>query len=133
MDYDSLELDDPLPADPVAVFDWLANPRLFAAFGKLGPRDFPIASGRYMMMGDNSPWSRDGRDWRRTDQVEPGRPGRGWDDSGRESWEVPEALLIGKAFCVYWPHLTPVWPEFRLGRDVRLPARPTFEQMRWVR
>ena len=133
VDYDGLELDDPLPADPVAVFDWLANPRLFAAFGKLGPRDFPIASGRYMMMGDNSPWSRDGRDWRRTDQVEPGRPGRGWDDSGRESWEVPESLLIGKAFCVYWPHLTPVWPQFRLGRDVRLPARPTFEQMRWVR
>ena len=133
IDYDGLELDDPLPTDPVAVFDWLANPRSFAAFSKLGPRDFPIARGRYMMMGDNSPWSRDGRDWRRTDQIDPDRPGHGWDDSGRESWEVPESLLVGKAFCVYWSHLTPIWPALRISRDVRLPARPSLEKMRWVR
>ena len=28
---------------------------------------------------------------------------------------MPESLIIGKAFCVYWPHLKPVWPEIRLG------------------
>jgi signal peptidase I len=132
-DYDSLELEDPLPSDPVAIFDWLADPNKFAAFGKLGPRDYPIAPRRYMMLGDNSPWSRDGRDWRRIDQVDPAHPGQGWDDSGRETWEVPEALLVGKAFCVYWPHLKPFWPALRFSRDVRLPARPNLESMRWVR
>jgi signal peptidase I len=124
---------DPLPTDPVALFDWLAEPANFAAFGNLGTRDFPIAKGRYMMLGDNSPWSRDGRDWKRTDQNDPDDPGRGWDDSGRQTWEVPEALLIGKAFCVYWPHLKPFGPTVRLGRDFRLPARPYVERMRWVR
>lgn len=133
VDYDSLELDDPLPTDPVAVFEWLADPSKFAAFGKLGPRDYAIAPGRYMMFGDNSPWSRDGRDWWRSDQMDPSRPGSGWDDSGRESWEVPEALLVGKAFCVYWPHFKPVWPAIRFGRDLRLPALPNFGEMRWVR
>jgi signal peptidase I len=132
-DYDSLDLTDPLPNDPVGIFDWLADPNRFAAFGKLGPRDFPVGAGRYMMFGDNSPWSRDGRDWRRVDQIDLERPGVGWDSSGRESWEVPESLLVGKAFCVYWPHLKPFWPNLRFGRDLRLPARPNFENMRWVR
>lgn len=132
VDFDSLELADPLPTDPVALMDWLSDPKGFAAFGKLGPRDYPIAPGHFMMFGDNSPWSRDGRDWRRTDQVDPGRPGAGWDESGRESWEVPESLLVGKAFCVYWPHLKPFWPALRFGRDVRLPARPYLEKVRWV-
>jgi signal peptidase I len=132
-DLDGLELDDPLPTDPVALFDWLSDPARFAAFGRLRPRDFPIAPGRYLMLGDNSPWSRDGRAWHRTDQVDPDRPAQGWDDSGRERWEVPEALIIGKAFCVYWPHLKPFGPTLRLGRDVRLPARPYFEKIRWIR
>jgi signal peptidase I len=132
-DYDSLALENPLPTDPVAVYDWLADPSNFSAFAKLGPRDFPIAPGRYMMFGDNSPWSRDGRDWRRTDQTDPSRPDSGWDSSGRESWEVPESLLVGKAFCVYWPHFQPIWPNLRFGRDLRLPAVPNFWEMRWVR
>lgn len=131
-DYDALELDTPVPSDPVAICDWLADPRQFRAFARLRPRDFPIAPGRYMMLGDNSPWSRDGRAWGRGDQVEDD-PARGWDSSGRERWEVPERLLIGKAFCVYWPHLRPFGPTFRLGRDLRLPARPNLEDMRWIR
>jgi signal peptidase I len=125
--------EDPLPADPVGLFDWLADPARFAAFGGLGSRDFPVSPGHYLMLGDNSPWSRDGRDWKRTDQRDPDDPSRGWDGSGRQSWEVPEALLIGKAFCVYWPHLKPFGPALRLGRDVSLPARPYVERMRWVR
>ena len=134
-DYDdpSLELETPLPTDPVALFDWLADPKQFGAFARLKARDFPIAAGRYMMLGDNSPWSRDGRAWRRNDQTDPDDATRGWDTSGRESWEVPENLLIGKAFCVYWPHFKPFGPTFRLGRDVRLPARPNVENMRWIR
>jgi signal peptidase I len=85
------------------------------------------------MLGDNSPWSRDGRAWTRRDQRTGDDPDGGWDETGRESWEVPESLIIGKAFCVYWPHLKPVWPEIRLGVDMRLPARPYFERIRWIR
>jgi len=78
----------------------------------------------------------------RTAEAEPGAegtkidqndPDSGWDDSGRECWEVPESLIIGKAFCVYWPHLKPAWPEFRLGPDQRFPVRPYFERIRWIR
>ena len=128
-DYDGIDLEDPLPTDPVAFFDWLADPKKFAGFAQLLPNDFAIGPGRYMMLGDNSPASRDGRAWERHDQVVQG----GWDNSGRESWEVPESLLIGKAFCVYWPHLKPVWPAIKVTKDIRLPAIPNFMQMRWIR
>ena len=132
-DLESVEPEEPTPADPAALFDALADTSRFPAYARLRPKDYPIGPGRYMMLGDNSPWSRDGRAWSRDDQVDPDRPGRGWDDSGRESWEVPESLLIGKAFCVYWPHLKPFGPTFRLGKDWRLPVRPYFEKMRWIR
>ena len=85
------------------------------------------------MLGDNSPWSRDSRAWGRKDQIDPDLPGHGWDASGRESWEVPESLVIGKAFCVYWPHLKPVWPMLRVAQDYRFPVRPYFERIRWIR
>ncbi|MFO0951795.1 MAG: S26 family signal peptidase [Isosphaeraceae bacterium] len=133
-DLDSLGLEDPLPTEPVAFHDWMSDPSRFSSFSKLGPRDFPVAPGRYLMLGDNSPWSRDGRAWERLDQIDPdGIRSGGWDHSGRESWEVPESLLIGKAFCVYWPHLKPFGPTFRLGRDTKLPARPYVEKFRWIR
>jgi signal peptidase I len=132
-DLETVELSDPLPTDPVALFDWLADPSKFASFAKLGWRDYEIAPGRYMMLGDNSPWSRDGRAWQRIDQVSSDHPAQGWDDSGRESWEVPESLLIGKAFCVYWPHAKPIWPAIRIGKDFRVPMLPYFAKMRWIR
>jgi hypothetical protein len=116
-----------------ALFELLADPARFALLTHKAPREFRIAPGHYMMLGDNSPWSSDGRAWGRTDQITIDRPDRGWDDSGRAYWEVPEALLIGKAFCVYWPHLKPVWPNWRLGVDGRFPALPYIERMRWIR
>jgi signal peptidase I len=124
---------EPFASDPVALFDWLGDPSRFEAFSERPPTDYPISPGHYMMLGDNSPYSKDGRAWSRKDQTDPNDPTSGWDRSGRESWEVPEALLIGKAFCVYWPHLMPVWPNVRFGRDTRLPAVPNFWEMRWIR
>jgi signal peptidase I len=118
---------------PSSLSELLADPRRYAELGPPPPHDYPLGPGRYLMLGDNSPWSRDGRAWGTIDQVDPLIPGRGWDDSGRESWEVPESLIIGKAFCVYWPHFKPVWPELRVGQDYRLPVRPYLERMRWIR
>ena len=106
-----------------AFFDLLADPGRFAELGRHPGRRYPLGPGRYLMLGDNSPWSRDGRAWGRADQTTATIPDAGWDDSGRESWEVPESLIIGKAFCVYWPHLKPVWPMFRLGSGLP-PSRP---------
>jgi len=71
-----------------------------------------------------------GRAWGRRNQND---PDNGWDDSGRESWEMPESLIIGKAFCVSWPHHKPAWPEFRLGPDQRFPVRPYIERIHWIR
>ena len=116
-----------------ALFELLADPDRFAALSHRAPREFQIAPGHYLMLGDNSPWSSDGRAWRQTDQISEVGPELGWDDSGRARWEVPERLLIGKAFCVYWPHLKPVWPNWRLGPDLRFPLLPYFERMRWIR
>ena len=76
------------------------------------------------MLGDNSPWSRDARAWGQADRFDPEYPNLGWDKTGRSSWEVPESLLIGKAFCVYWPHPKPVWPRIRVGADFLLPILP---------
>ena len=42
----------------------------------------------FLMLGDNSPRSHDSRLW-------------------RNSHAVPRQLLIGKAFCIYWPHAMP--------------------------
>jgi signal peptidase I len=130
---DYVNLDGAARIDAAAFFELLSDPGSFARLVPREARDYPIAPGHYLMLGDNSPWSRDARAWSRIDQVDPASPGRGWDDSGRESWEVPERFLIGKAFCVYWPHLRPVWPNLRLGHDVRFPALPYIGRMRWIR
>jgi signal peptidase I len=116
-----------------ALFELLSDPTRFPSLVRYPPRDYPIGPGHYLMLGDNSPWSRDGRAWSTSDQLNPDHPGQGWDSSGRQSWEVPESLLIGKAFCVYWPHPKPVWPEVRVSADTRLPILPYMKQMRWIR
>jgi signal peptidase I len=120
-------------ARAVEAFDILSNPARFPELGNLRERDFPIRPGHYMMMGDNSPRSKDGRGWERHDQMREGFPDLGWDPNHRESWEVPESLLIGKAFYVYWPHGKPFWPNLKLTQDFRFPFRPYFERMKWIR
>jgi signal peptidase I len=110
---------------PTEVFNFLAEPERFPNLGRLRPQEFEIGSDRFFMMGDNSPRSKDSRAWTTAD--------RKWDDSGRQSWEVPRELLTGKAFYVYWPHGVPFGPDIRLNRDTRLIFRPYFERMKWIR
>ncbi|AMV39564.1 S26 family signal peptidase [Planctomyces sp. SH-PL62] len=131
-DPDSDDLLDYRGRPPRDLFALLADPSRYGGLRWRTPRDYPIEAGRYMMLGDNSSWSRDGRAWTRVDQTTPTAPDRGWDDSGRESWEVPRALVIGRAFGVYWAHMRPVWPRFRWGPDLVLPARPNVEAVRWI-
>jgi signal peptidase I len=117
----------------VEAFNILADPARFAELGNLKERDFQIRHGHYMMMGDNSPRSKDSRGWEQRDQLRSERPDIGWDANLRESWEVPEALLIGKAFFVYWPHGKPFGPDLRINHDFRVPFRPYVERMKWIR
>jgi signal peptidase I len=130
---DYANLDESSKTDSSALLDVLSDPDRFSKLAHNPPRDYPLARGFYLMLGDNSPWSRDARAWGRADQVDADLPGYGWDHSGRASWEVPEALLVGKAFCVYWPHPKPIWPRIRLGADLQLPILPYIERMRWIR
>jgi signal peptidase I len=103
----------------------LSDPAEFAALRDLNWADFPVRPGHYLMLGDNSPRSKDSRAWSLHD--------RAWDESGRQSWEVPENLLVGKAFFVYWPHGKPFWPSIPITRDFRVPFRPQVERMTWIR
>jgi signal peptidase I len=105
------------------------------------PKTYPVRPGHYMMMGDNSPRSHDGRKWGSLDT----RGGtyfddRGrawytgpWDGGDRRPFEVPEHLLIGKAFFIYWPHGQPFWPNLSITRDFRFPFRPNVERMELIR
>ncbi len=130
---DYVNFDGAAHTDSTAFFELLSSPARFAALEHHEPRDYVLGPGRYLMLGDNSPWSRDARAWGQADRFDPDYPSQGWDTSGRASWEVPEALLIGKAFCVYWPHPKPVWPRIRVGTDFILPIVPYTDRMRFIR
>ena len=126
-----------IPKSPVELAALLADPGRVAALGPLNWADYPIGQDRFMMMGDNSPRSKDGRGWSQADRYIPadpvsGAPEQGWDPTGRERWEVPRSLLTGKAFCVYWPHGKPFWPNLRVSSDIRVPFRPYLERMKWI-
>jgi signal peptidase I len=70
--------------------------------------EFPLRADQFLMLGDNSANSQDGRLW------------------GNDYW-VDRDLLIGKAMFVYWPHSwhyipyidVPFWPNFPRMRLVR--------------
>ncbi len=122
------------PRNAIELFDNLADPSRFAFLQQLQPKDYPIGPDRFLMLGDNSPMSRDSRGWRNDDRYDPEAvPERGWDRTGRESWEVPRSLLTGKAFFVYWPHGKPIWPAIRISRDFRVPFVPYLGRMKWIR
>jgi signal peptidase I len=127
-----------VPRAPGELTALLADPARYAELGSLGPKEYPIGEDRFLMLGDNSPRSKDSRGWEAADRYVPGDDDnglseRGWDASGRETWEVPRNMLTGKAFCIYWPHGKPFGPDVRLGPDFRVPFRPYVERMRWIR
>jgi len=113
------------PRTPAELFDFLSDPAQFANLARVGSQNYELGEERFLMLGDNSPCSKDSRGWDRSD--------RDWDLSNRNSWEVPRSLLTGKAFYIYWPHGVPFGPDIRWNRDTRLPFRPYVERMKWIR
>ena len=109
---------------PAELFDFLSDPAQFPNLARVGSQEYELGEERFLMLGDNSPCSRDSRGWDRNDHE--------WDPS-RNSWEVPRSLLTGKAFYIYWPHGVPFGPDIRWNRDTRLPFRPYIERMKWIR
>lgn len=117
--------EDLYPRTPVELFDFLADPSRFADLARTRQEEYELGDDRYLMMGDNSPRSKDSRGWGSADWR--------WDTVNRQSWEVPLELITGKAFFVYWPHGVPFGPDIRIGPDLRVPFRPYLERMRWIR
>jgi hypothetical protein len=81
-------------------------------------RDFPVDEKQLLVLGDNSPESKDCRLWLMS-QTGTDRPGGPYLD---------RQLLIGKAVCVFWPHSWGSIPGLRM-----LPGFPNFRDMRLVR
>ncbi len=72
---------------------------------------------QFLMLGDNSPQSKDSRLW------------TGTDEEGKTEYYVKRDLLTGKALFVYWPHS---WNKI-IGTNIPCPFFPNFSQMRLVR
>lgn len=108
-----------------AFHDLLSDPKRFGDLLPREPKVYSISKDRFMMMGDNSPRSSDGRAWDPRDRT--------WDTVERQKWEVTRGALIGKAFFVYWPHGKPFWPRIRVNPELTLPFRPYLERMKLIR
>ncbi len=116
---------------------------------------FELGPDEFLMLGDNSPRSKDGRLW-------------GNSRGAKHRHAVPRSALVGKAFYIYWPHGVPflnngrgfpddgdsilgkipvmnrwffhVEPSVETGRtkltdypNVRIPFYPQFSRMRRIR
>ncbi len=141
---DSWELTDEEAADP-AEWERLTS---------MEPREFPkLGPDEFMMLGDNSPKSKDSRAWHegadawvgrlpnmdnltmeeRREQVRE-RPGGAVVTAQR--YFVHRRLLVGKAFFIYWPHGKPFSWSVPLGSHpeaLRIPFYPQFSRMRIIR
>ncbi len=124
LDYNAV-WDDHYPRNATELSDFLSDPTRFPNLRQVGMREFKIGDDRYFMMGDNSPRSKDSRGWNSEDAA--------WDTQDRKPHEVLRSLITGKAFFVYWPHGVPFGPDIRLNKNMRIPFRPYFERMKWIR
>jgi signal peptidase I len=103
--------------DEAGLLDALADPRTWherysssasEAMFELGPDEF-------LMLGDNSPKSKDGRLW-------------GNSRGAARRHAVPRMALVGKAFYIYWPHGVPFlndgrgYPDDKASLMRRLPV-----------
>ena len=59
--------EDHYPRTPVELFDFLSDPSQFANLAKVRSHEYELGEDRFMMMGDNSPRSKDSRGWASSD------------------------------------------------------------------
>jgi signal peptidase I len=79
---------------------------------------FDLAADQFLVLGDNSPRSKDSRMW------------DGRDEQGNPEYYVSRDLLIGKALYIYWPHALNHVPW---NRDIWFPFFPNVGRMGLVR
>ncbi|MBI2826089.1 MAG: signal peptidase I [Planctomycetia bacterium] len=97
---------------------FLSNPAAWPrAMAQMRTISFPLRSDEFLMLGDNSPKSKDSRLW------------IGRDAEGRPEYFVKRDLLVGKAVFVYWPHS---WNRIP-GTRIPFPFFPNFARMKFVR
>ena len=101
----------PATADTVAEF--LSSPQQWDAFLYLRQVEFSLDKDQFLVLGDNSPRSRDSRLW---------------EQDGFEYY-VSRDLLLGKALLIYWPH---AWDHIP-GTNIPFPLFPNFSRMRLIR
>lgn len=88
----------------------LSEPKNWEDFGKTNVVEFKLEKDQFLMLGDNSAKSKDGRLWT---------------VDGIPSYIEREAL-IGKAIIVYWPHGWPI-------PGTKQPFVPNFGKMRFIK
>jgi signal peptidase I len=86
-------------------------------FPPLRPLEFPLAADQFLVLGDNSPRSKDSRLWG-TNQP-----------PGEREYYVKRELLVGKAMFIYWPHALNYIP----GTRIWFPLFPNFARMKFIR
>ena len=102
--------------DPRSVDQFFAEPNRWKteySDGYMRSVPFRLGDDQFLVLGDNSPQSKDSRLW-----------------EGPEYF-VHRDLLIGKAMFIYWPHS---WDKVSIGNTkVWFPFFPNFKRMQFVR
>ncbi|MFM9966053.1 MAG: signal peptidase I [Planctomycetaceae bacterium] len=104
----------------------LTDPIAWGQSYKAGSHEarFDIGPDEFMMLGDNSPRSKDSRLW-------------GNDRRAEHRHAVPRSALVGKAFYIYWPHGQPflnggegygVWNHSQLETKRRPSGQPEVDK-----
>ncbi len=101
------------PATPERVAQFLSSPQEWDAFLYLRQVEFQLDNDQFLVLGDNSPRSRDSRLW---------------EQDGFEYY-VSRNLLLGKALLIYWPH---AWDRIP-GTNIPFPLFPNFSRMKLIR
>ena len=93
-----------------------SDPALWEAFQKMRFVEFRLdteGEPQYFMLGDNSTNSADSRCWTYP-SYDPRR------NQYLKEYYVPESLLVGEAYYVYWPHSwKPFWPNWKKFRKIK--------------
>ena len=114
-DMNSSGNDDYLPGGNNDILRQLKDPKSWNQRGNIFDRRneviFEMKEDQFFPLGDNSPYSRDGRLW------------------GTDHW-VERDLLIGKAILIYWPHALRIPLPFT---DRSIPALPNLKRMGLIR